>query len=311
MLFNCDTCNQMACDKFHCNLCGRCFEKNSKQNNFLIYISLEHQIRRLLNKYFDEIIHYSKREHVNGVISDIDDGTLFKKVCEKSSHSTTLGFTLNTDGANIYKSSKGSLWPVQLYANFLPPNIRYLSKNIIVTTIYYGKTKPDMTTLLYPLAAEIDHLNEKLIHIYKENEIWVFRPTIILGVFDLPARAEVQGMKGPTGKYGCPICLHPGIAVKNLSGRTTIRYVQNSSVKILRTHDDTVFLMSKNAKDSIYGIKSSSALLLFDDIDVIHSIPIDNMHGFYLGIVKYLIEIWIGKNKFHRPRTKLIPSAQI
>lgn len=225
--------------------CGRKFIKDSKNNNFLVYIPLEPQIRRLLDKYFDKIINYLNREHKIDVFSDIHDGTLYEEICKKNPHVKILGFTLNTDGANIYKSSKGSLWPVQLYANFLPPNIRFASENIIVSTLYYGNKKPNMTTLLYSLAAEINYLGKEHLVIHRNNELWCFRPTIMFGLFDLPARAEMQGMKGPNGKFGCPICLHPGYPVKNLSNRTTIRYITKSEPFKLRTHADTVLISKR------------------------------------------------------------------
>lgn len=113
--------------------------------------------------------------------------------------------------------------------------MRYLPENIILSTLHYGIKKPNMNTLLYPLASELTYLCEKLMIIYKETEFYSFRPSVMLGVFDLPARAEIQGMKGPVGKYGCPICLHPGVAVKNLSNKTTIRYTKKP-LQPLRTH---------------------------------------------------------------------------
>lgn len=313
ILFNCESCDEIVIKNNKCSGCDRCFKKKSKQNNFLVYISLEQQIRRLLNKHFREIINYLKREHNGDIISDIDDGTLYKQITAKNPNIHILGLTLNTDGANIYKSSKGSLWPVQLYANFLPPNIRYASENIIVSTLYYRNKKPDMTNLLYTLAAELDHLKENLIIIYEENEIWSFLPTVILGVFDLPARAEVQAMKGPTGKFGCPFCLHQGEPIKNLSGKTTIRYTQKSTQPKIKTHSDTVLISERfckkslretSAKDSIDGVKSIIPLLLFDEIDVINSLPVDIMHSIYLGIMKDLIEIWIGKKRIPTPPYK-------
>lgn len=311
IFFYCDSCDEIVLEHNKCSGCERFFKKESKKNNFFVYISLEQQIRRLLNKHFPEIINYLKREHDNNVLCDIDDGTLFKKIAAKNPSVHILGFTINTDGANIYKSSNGSLWPVQLYANFLPPNIRYASENVIVSTLYYGNKKPDMSTLLYTLATEFDQLKEKLIIIYKENEIWSFRPTVILGVFDLPARAEVQSMKGPTGKFSCPFCLHPGDPIKNLSGRTTIRYIHKSTQPKIRTHSDTVLISQRiqtlrktTLIDSIDGIKSNSCLFMFDEIDLINSLPVDVMHGIYLGIMKDMIEIWIGKKRIPTPPYK-------
>lgn len=313
ILFNCESCDDIVVGENKCDQCNREFRKNSKQNNFIVYIPLEPQILRLLNKYFHEIMGYLNREHKKDTISDIDDGKLYKEICEKNPHVRILGFTLNTDGASIYKSSKGSLWPVQLYANFLHPKIRYLPENIIISTLYYGSKKIDMNTLLYPLAAEFTHLSEKLIIFRNENNLYSFRPTVILGVFDLPARADIQCMKAPTGKYACPFCLHPGEPIKNCAKKTTIRYIQKPAQE-LRTHSDTVQLVSLinenkthengGKKDSIYGVKANSAMLLFDDIDVIRSVPVDAMHGVYLGIMRDMVEIWLGKKKIPNPPYK-------
>lgn len=312
IIFNCENCDEIIANGFDCEQCGQNFNKNSKKNNFLVHISLERQIRRLLNLYFHEIVNYFNRERAEGVLTDVDDGTLFQEMCRKNSKSMILGLTINADGANIYNSSRGSLWPVQLYANFLPPNIRYNSENVIVTTLYYGEKKPNMTTLLYPLAAELDSLRENPILIYKNNEIWHFVVSAFLGVFDLPARADVQGMVGPVGKYGCPFCHHPGVPIKNLSGKTTIRYIHTSTPHKLRNHSETIKFsqrilakdFQRGEKKSLNGIKGNSALLLFDDIDIILSLPIDIMHGTYLGIMKNLIEIWIGRKKIPTPPYK-------
>lgn len=42
-------------------------------------------------------------------------------------------------------------------------------------------------------------------------------------------------------------------------------------------------------------MKGPSALFLFPELDVIKSFSIDYMHGIGLGVMKHLIEIWIGK----------------
>lgn len=310
ILFTCAHCeeifeNEAKAKATKCSNCDHLFEKDSKQNNFLVYIPLEPQIRRLLDKYFKDIVTYLNREHSDQFMSDIDDGILFKKLSETKSNVKLLTFTLNTDGANIFNSSKDSLWPVQLYANFLPPSIRYLPENIILSTLSYGKKKPNMMNLLYPLARECDFLKEELISFHRDDEFWNFCPVILLCVFDLQARAEIQAMKGPVGKFGCPYCHHPGNPIKNLSGRTTIRHIHRSPQK-LRTHSETVTLAKRAPENGgeNCGIKGHSAVILFDNIDIINSFPIDFMHNAILGIVKDLIEIWLGKRKIPQPPYK-------
>lgn len=310
----CEQCNEIIEHNTKCINCQNVLKIDSKKNNFLVYFYLEHQIRRILNIHFETIINYLNRERSCDTLSDIDDGLLYKKICAETPPSLlVLALTLNVDGANIFKSSRDSLWPVQLVLNCLPPAIRYLPENIIISTLHYARTQPCMTDLLYLLAKEIDYLNEKSITIYKENEFYNFVPKMLLCACDLPARAKVQNMKGSNGKFGCSFCLHPGVAVENMRGRSTIRFIKHESTMKLRTHSETLEKAQKvvmndsiaHGKDnSIHGIKGYSSMLLFDDFNTIESFPVDVMHGPGLGITKDLVEIWLGIKTIPAPPYK-------
>lgn len=297
----CDKCDELNEDETECN-CGQIVKVDSKKNNFSVHFDLAPQIYQILWKNFDVIIKYLNREHEEGVMCDIDDAKLYKKIREKNKHVHILPITMNLDGAQIFKSSNKSLWPVQLYLNFLPPSIRFLPNNIIVSTVYFGAKKPNMVNLLYSLATEFDAFNDKPMSVYKKDEFHNFLPIMIQCVCDLPARAEVQCFKGPTGKYGCSYCIHPGNPIKNLSGRTTIRYIKQNSSPPRRSHEETLVVSQLVVgKDSINGIKGQSPLLMFDHIDIINSVPTDYMHNGLLGIMKDLLEIWLGKKRIPQP----------
>ena len=66
----------------------------------------------------------------DGCIRDIYDGCEYRKYvqCEfLSAHNkANVSLTLNTDGVDIYRSSKYSLWPVWLQINELPPTQRLI-----------------------------------------------------------------------------------------------------------------------------------------------------------------------------------------
>lgn len=308
----CDECDELNANQSVC-ACGRLMSMDSKKNNFVVHFPLEIQLRLILDKYFDVLIQYLNRDHKYDEMSDIDDGKLYKKIRKENPYSYILSMTMNLDGATIFNSSRGSLWPVQLYLNFLPPEIRFLSENIISSTIYFGPKKPNISNLLCTLAMELDELNEKMIIIYKKNQLWNFIPILIQCVCDLPARAEVQCFKGPTGKNGCSYCHHPGVPIKNLSKRTTIRYTKQITPPQLRTHDETIMISQRisaenfsesGEKDSLKGIKGQSALFLFDYINIIDSVPTDYMHGVLLGVMKHLLEIWLGTKRIPQPPYK-------
>lgn len=153
--------------------------------------------------------------------------------------------------------------------------MRFKSENIILSTVYYGNKKPNVTNLLYLLAQECDEFNKKHLTVYKNDEFWNFFPVVSLCVFDLPARAEAQCFKGSTGNFGCPCCYRPGVAIKNNSKSSTIRYIHQDVDHKKWTHNETIqFTQSVLNGDlnSIKGVKGQSSLILFDHIDVINSV---------------------------------------
>lgn len=105
-------------------------------------IPFEQQIKYLLDKYFDEILEYIQRDK-NDSISDVDDGLVFQEISKAYPDAMILSFTINTDGAQMYKSNNSSLWPIQINANFLPPQLRFKRDNILVYSLYLGRHKPD------------------------------------------------------------------------------------------------------------------------------------------------------------------------
>ena len=66
-----------------------------------------------------------------------------------SDHSST-GLVLSSDGVPIFKSSKGSIWPVYLMSTSIPPHKRTLAENLVVASLWFGPTKPNMTLMLEP-----------------------------------------------------------------------------------------------------------------------------------------------------------------
>lgn len=303
-LLICDKCDELSDENAKVCGCGQTIKKDSKKNNFLIHFDVRSQIDHILHENFDMIVAYLKREHGDDVMSDIDDGKVFKKIKEENQHLQVLSCTLNIDGAQVFNSSNCSLWPVQLYLNFLPPNIRFFSENIIVSTIYFGRKKPNVTNLLYPLATEFHKFNEKIFTIFKYDEFHNFLPILSHCVCDLPAKAEIQCLKGPTGRYACSYCYHPGIPIKNLSKKTTIRYIKQSSPASLRTHAETLLASTQDSafqSDKNYGVQGQSALFMFDHIDIIDGLTTDYVHNGLLGVVKDIVEIWIGKRRIPEP----------
>lgn len=185
-------CKSLCDENGMCRKC-RCITKKQK-SNFVVQIDIEQQIKYLVHKHIAAIIDYKNREK-DGFISDVDDGLLYKRLSKENPDDILLTFTLNSDGAPVYNSNKVSMWPLQLYANFLPPNIRFKQENILIHLLYVSKEKPDLTELFYPLSKEINQLQQKKMKFCYKEKVLTCIPIILLASFDLPARAMASGLK--------------------------------------------------------------------------------------------------------------------
>lgn len=126
----------------------------------------------------------------------------------------------------------------------------------------------------------------------------------------MPARSMLQNFKGTNGKTSCPICYHPGYAVKNVKNGTTIRYTKCDKPPAERTHNETVqrakcIDSNTTGTNSIDGIKGLSCMLLYDHFNIIDDFAIDFMHGILLGITKDVAEIWLGIRRIPDPKNNL------
>lgn len=75
---------------------------------------------------------------------------------------------------------------------------------------------------------------------------------------------------------------------------------------IERNHDDTIAIVLReppdvdyieDEHDEFYGVKGMSVATQFEDFNIISDIPVDSMHQLYLGVVKRLLSLGLGKEK--------------
>lgn len=67
---------------------------------------------------------------------------------------------LFSDGVPVFKSTKFSIWPLYLAVNELPPNHRFLRKNMLLWGVWFGAEKPDMNTFLTPFVQDMKTLKQ-------------------------------------------------------------------------------------------------------------------------------------------------------
>lgn len=95
-----------------------------KADIFFVYLPIEDQIKQTLIENFDTIVEFLNRSKTDA-FTDADDGNVQKELIAKYGQGKVLSLTLNYDGGKIVDKSPRSLWPVQIYQNFLPPSLRF------------------------------------------------------------------------------------------------------------------------------------------------------------------------------------------
>lgn len=140
---------------------------------------------------------------------------------------------------------------------------------------------------------ELRQINDRGGIKYNHNgKTYKFMPLILSCCCDLPAKADLQGLIGHSGYFGCGFCFHPGISVAG-EKKSVIRYVQSTINYEIRTHSSMIETYRALKSAPIKGVKSKSCLVAAKDFDLIFDFPIDYMHCVLLGVMKKLLNLWM------------------
>lgn len=61
---------------------------------------------------------------------------MYKKL-QKNTESLFLTYNFSVDGLAVFNNAKGSLWPILVTINEIPPAIRF--QNVLVAGLWFGK----------------------------------------------------------------------------------------------------------------------------------------------------------------------------
>lgn len=311
---------------YHCNSCYEIVGKNEKNcpscNNsltesrsraYFMQLKLVSQLQALWkNKEFCDMVRKHRFEHFENnkedKLSDIYDGLLYKRLFQNDgilSSPNNLSFSLNTDGAPLFKSSNISIWPVYMLINELPITQRKKRNYALFYGVWISCRKPQMWSFLKPLYEELNVLGSKG-HTFCDYYGSTFdcKCFLLTCTCDLPARAIVYNCNQFNGDFSCWFCLQKGETFKHESGgishvypfkespkdpprtpKTVKRDVQLASTKI-RNHE---------SKTTVNGHKGKFWFMYLDNFDPIYSCVIDYMHGICLGVCKQLLTLWFDK----------------
>ena len=148
------------------------------------------------------------------------------------------------------------------------------AENIIICGLWVGPTKPIMVLLLEPISKCLRQLSTLGLTINTSLGSVTIRAKLVMGIFDLPAKAPVLSMKQFNGEYGCSVCLHPGKRLPN-----NARVYSPNSVYPERSHVQMIAtaLEAERTHSCIQGIMGTSPLA--STFDLVASVPIDYMHA--------------------------------
>ena len=208
-----------------CPICSRPISRKEGGNYFLI-MPVKEQIANILESASKNGVLNSKQRfspHFNSPnsISDIYDGEPYRLM---SADQKMLGnldnfsYTFHVDGAQVSRSSSGTIWPINLIINELHPKDR--GKHIVMAALWYGKSEPHMQMLMKAFVDEMNDLQQAGV-LWRDPSGRTVQsrlfPTCLSA--DAPARADVLNSVRFNGYFGCTWCLNPGFLVKN-----TVKY---------------------------------------------------------------------------------------
>ncbi|KAK3085488.1 hypothetical protein FSP39_004118 [Pinctada imbricata] len=312
---------------YHCNFCYEHVEKKSKVCSgcgksllhsgsvaYFVQLKLVSQLSALWkNPTFCHFVRNHRFEHMKSNtaqnLSDIYDGELYQTFYKNNgilSDKNNLSFSLNTDGAPLFKSSSVSIWPVYLLVNELPIAQRKKRHFSLFYGVWIASKKPQMWSFLRPLFDELKHL-ESNGHQFSDyaDQSFISKSILLTCTCDLPARAIVYNCNQFNGEYSCWYCLQRGETYHhNTGGISHIFPLQKTDPKgPPRTKDsvikdvETAVINIRNriTRSTVNGHKGKFWFLYLSYFDPIHSCVIDYMHGICLGIMKQLLTLWFDK----------------
>ena len=286
------------------------------------------------NSFYARKMQYrSNRQHNPTKLTDILDGALYQLLLKSFvtigdeelpfylfSDPRDIVLGLSTDGFGPFKRRTKTSWPIILFNYNLPPEERFLKKNIISIGNIPGPKKPsDLDSFLWPLIQELLQL-EMGVSAFDaiSNSVFLLHAYLIAVFGDIPAVSMIMRMKGHNAILPCCMCEIRG--VRNPSSSATTNYVplfrdnfphSNGSYdpSALPLRDPETFMEQAERVQSApsaaeserlateSGIKGVPLLNSLCSLSFPTSFPYDFMHLIWTNLIPNLVLLWTGKFK--------------
>uniref|UniRef100_A0A2S2NH74 DUF4806 domain-containing protein n=1 Tax=Schizaphis graminum TaxID=13262 RepID=A0A2S2NH74_SCHGA len=202
----------------------------------------------------------------------------------------TVKIAVGVDGLPLSASSSSQFWPILAY--IMPHH-----EHVFPIGIYYGQEKPHNSDEFLK-----DFISEVILLTTNGISINGAKKKIVIEVMccDAPAKAFLLKVKGHSGFFSCTRCTVEGEYLQN---RVCFPYLANGST--IRTHEDYVLMKYEEHHTSLV----TSCISSIPNVDVVQLFSMDYMHMVCLGVMRKLINIWMGNTK--GPINVRIPSWKI
>lgn len=206
-----------------------------------------------------------------------------------------LHLHVSTDGGQLLRFKKQSLWPVHAVLLDLPYHIRSRKENVIMFCLWLSSSKPDWNSFLKEyldnsILGKNIRVSIGLMDIY-------IKVVIHTAVFDLPALASIMNHTQYNGKFGCFYCCSPGV-----SQRVGRGYSRKYGAVYEELPDSSYKEMASLAdlnNQSLFGIKGRSCLS--DFLDIPSHILLDSLHLLFENCTKSLLVKLTDSSSFREP----------
>lgn len=260
-----------------------------KGDNHFVYSCLKTSIKYFLEtaENSSEILRWNARPPSFGNMTDFCDSKRYGEI--KQLHKERHGLRhqienlisfitvfINVDGVEVFNSATKSLYPVMITINEMCPSMR--GKNIIIPQFFTAtKSTPFHQKIMNIVVKDICDMESNGVDWLDSNGIRqntkVYVGTLCL---DAPVKSKLLGIPSHSSKSGCPLANCQGIWVpKGKSGGVVWPSVTSGLPR-----EDT-----NHGIESIFSMVPSLSGVLYK------ATSLDSLHGVYIGVVKYLMNI--------------------
>lgn len=295
-IYYCSVCQEgLASPQDICRLCAR-----RQPVSYFTQIPLIPQVRKLFHRrnFYNSLQErFAREQGEDGCLRDVYDGLLYKEHTDNGFLACSHHFSMTyyTDGVPVFKSKNYSFWGFFLTINELPYRERVKKENTLLAGLWCG-TKPNANLFVYSF-------KEDLRTLYHGSRIWVhdlqaYRPVrglVLLGVADLPAKANFLNCTAHNGFHGCLACEEPGetYVLGERKSCHVYRYqwpVQKRTVERMRAQGRQALAgRVRQANFHVNGVRGPTSLRLILP-DFVRGSAIDFMH-LIMGVVRKFTEL--------------------